>query len=69
VLMFAGRGGCYLAGGLLGSVGPLFKPELFLAGFRDKDRFSDYMADVPVHILTHPYPALVGLSVLLDRDA
>ncbi|MHB1206760.1 MAG: glucokinase [Rhodospirillaceae bacterium] len=68
VLMFAGRGGCYLAGGLLGAVGPLFKAELFLAGFRDKDRFSGYMADIPVYFLTHPHPALAGLGVLLDRE-
>lgn len=67
-LMFAGRGGCYLAGGLLGAVGPLFKVELFLAGFRDKDRFTGYMADIPVYFLTHPHPALVGLGVLLDRE-
>ncbi|MBX7201146.1 MAG: glucokinase, partial [Rhodospirillaceae bacterium] len=67
VLMFAGRGGCFLAGGLLTSIGGLFKPDLFLKGFRDKDRFSGYMADIPVFRITHPQPALAGLGVVLDR--
>ena len=67
VLMFAARGGCVIGGGLVKSIGPLFNPGIFLAGFRDKDRFTDYMAQVPVHLLTHPNPALVGLGVLLDQ--
>ncbi len=67
VLMFAGRGGCYLAGGLLPSLGALFAPAMFLKGFGDKGRFSAYMAEVPVFRITHPQPALLGLSVLLDR--
>jgi glucokinase len=67
-LMFAARGGCYIGGGLLPSIGPLFKPALFLESFCDKDRFSDYMKSISVHLLTHPYPALVGLGVLLDRE-
>lgn len=67
VLMFAGRGGCYLAGGLLASIGGMFKPDLFLKGFGDKGRFAGYMAGVPVHRIVHPQPALIGLGVMLDR--
>lgn len=66
-LMFAGRGGCYLAGGLLASLGDLFKPDLFLKGFHDKDRFRDYISAIPVYRVVHPQPALVGLGVMLDR--
>jgi glucokinase len=65
-LVFGAKGGCYLAGGLIGSIGPLFKPDLFLAGFREKDRFGVYMADIPAVVVTHPHPALAGLAARLD---
>lgn len=68
VLMFAARGGCYLAGGLLASLGGLFNPAVFLEGLRDKGRFADFMADIPVSRITHPHPALLGLGVLLDKN-
>ena len=68
-MVFGAKGGCYLAGGLIGSIGALFKPRLFLAGFRSKDRFTDYMADIPVVEVIHPHVALAGLAARLDSAA
>ena len=63
-LILGARGGCYIGGGLLGSIGALFDPALFLDGFRAKERFTDYMNGIPAFVLKHPHAALFGLGYL-----
>ena len=62
-------GGIYLAGGILPRVGR----ELLASGFKDrfvdKGRFGDYLSHVPVKLITHPYPAFIGLSYLISKSA
>jgi glucokinase len=66
-LIYGARGGCYVAGGVVPALGPLFRADAFTAGFLGKAKFESYLAPVPVYLMTDPYAALAGLTVLLDR--
>jgi glucokinase len=41
----------------------LVNNERFVEAFREKGRFSDVLAQVPVHVIMHPRAALVGAAV------
>ena len=66
-LTLGARGGVYLAGGIVPGWGARFDAALFLDRFRAKGRFREYLSTIPVHVVTHPYPALAGLEHLLAR--
>ncbi len=63
------RGGVNLAGGILPRFvdAPAFDglSARFLARFVDKGRFQNYLAANPVRLITHPYPAFIGLRHLI----
>lgn len=61
------QAGVYLAGGLSRRFAELFASSDFLESFCDKGRFSDYMARIPVWIVTEPEPALLGLAHWLHQ--
>jgi glucokinase len=65
-MILGARGGCYLAGGLIGSMGALFKPAPFVEGFRAKERFTGYVSTIPLYVVKLGFPALAGLGALLD---
>ncbi|MCB9960158.1 MAG: glucokinase [Rhodospirillaceae bacterium] len=58
-------GGIYIAGGICVRLGPLFDDDLFRQRFQAKGRFHDYLAAIPTYLVTHPFPAFVGLKGLL----
>ncbi len=66
-LTLGAEGGIYLAGGIL----PQLAGDLDWTGFRerfvDKGRYRDYLARIPVYLMTREYPALAGLQAQLDR--
>ena len=64
-LTLGARGGVYLAGGIVPGWGGRFDAARFLDRFRAKGRFRDWLSAVPVHVVTHPYPALAGAERLL----
>lgn len=64
-LVFGARGGVYIAGGIVPALGGDFPAAVFRRRFDDKGRFADYLRAVPVFIITHPYPAFLGLASLL----
>ena len=66
-LTLGARGGVYVAGGIVPGWGERFDAARFLDRFRAKGRFREYLSAVPVHVVTHPYPALAGLAHLLAR--
>lgn len=68
VLTFGATGGLYFAGGLLPAIGADFDRARFLTRFADKGRFAGLLANVPVALVRHPFPAFVGLAALLARD-
>ena len=66
-LTLGARGGMYIAGGIVSGWGERFDAARFLDRFRAKGRFRAYLSAVPVHVVTHPYPGLVGVERLLGH--
>lgn len=68
-MIFGAKGGCYIAGGVVPALGPLFDVARFIAGFSDKGSYGSYVDTIPLALIAHPYPALVGLAALMDARA
>jgi len=68
-LSLGAHGGIYIAGGIVAKIGDAFERSGFRQRFEAKGRFSAYLTDIPTYVITHPYPALLGLSDILDREA
>lgn len=64
-LSLGARGGVYLAGGILPRMIQAFAASEFRARFEAKGRFRGYLAAIPTSLITHPYPAFLGLSGLV----
>jgi len=61
-LVYGAWDGVYLAGGVLTALAPLLESERFRMRFNDKGRFADAMARVPVGLITHAQPGLLGAA-------
>lgn len=61
-LSFGARGGVFIAGGIVPKLGAAFDAGRFRRRFEAKGRFSDYLAEIPTHVITAEAPALVGLA-------
>ncbi len=61
------RGGVVLAGGVSERMIEFFRTDAAMARFINRGPRSDYMADIPIRLLTHPHAALIGGAALL-RD-
>lgn len=61
-LSLMSRGGVYLGGGIPPRILPSLPTDDFLGPFCSKGRFSDMMAEIPVHVITNPKTALLGAS-------
>ena len=59
------RGGIYIGGGIVPRLGDFLAHSGFRQRFEQKGRFSAYLADVPVFVITEAYPAFIGLSAIL----
>lgn len=66
-LTLGARGGIYLAGGILPRMIEAFQASGFRRRFEDKGRFHDYVAAIPTFVITHPFPAFVGLARMVDE--
>lgn len=60
------RGGIYIGGGIIPKLGGYFATSPFRSRFNDKGRFSDYLAAIPVFVITNENPALLGAAAHLD---
>lgn len=60
-------GGVYIAGGIVPRFLEFFKASGFRAAFEDKGRFKDYVAPIPVYLITHDYPGLLGAGAHLRQ--
>lgn len=45
-----------------------FKASGFRAAFEDKGRFKDFLQDIPVYMITHPQPGLLGLVPIYAKN-
>lgn len=64
-LTLGARGGIYIGGGIVPRLGARFASSGFRQRFEQKGRFTEYMAQIPVYVITADYPAFIGLSALL----
>ncbi len=62
VLTLGARGGLFVGGGVLPHMGAAFRRDLFWTRYADKGRFRGYLESVPVRLVVHPTPALLGLA-------
>ena len=54
------RGGVYIAGGIAPKIIDTLRAGGFMRAFRAKGRFSALLHEIPVHVVTHPTPGLLG---------
>ena len=62
VLTLGAVGGLYIGGGVVQHLGRMFATSPFRDRFEDKGRYVEYLAGVPVYVITSPLPAFVGLA-------
>ena len=55
-------GGIYLGGGIPPRILPRLKDGTFMAAFIKKGRFSDTLSHIPVYVIMHKKPALLGAA-------
>nr|WP_113864595.1 glucokinase [Brenneria salicis]NMN92165.1 glucokinase [Brenneria salicis ATCC 15712 = DSM 30166]RBP67499.1 glucokinase [Brenneria salicis ATCC 15712 = DSM 30166]RLM32512.1 glucokinase [Brenneria salicis ATCC 15712 = DSM 30166] len=61
-------GGVYIAGGIVPRFLEFFKASGFRAAFEDKGRFKDYVRAIPVYLITHEQPGLLGAGAYLRQS-
>ena len=65
-LTLGARGGVYIAGGIVPRILPFFQKSPFRNRFKAKGRFENYNAGIPTYVVTHAFPAFVGLEAALN---
>ena len=60
-------GGVYIAGGVVPRFLDFFKASGFRGGFEDKGRFKAYVEDIPVYLIVHDNPGLLGAGAHLRQ--
>jgi glucokinase len=68
-LTLGARGGVYIAGGIVPKLGGTFAASAFRERFEAKGRLRPYVARIPTYVVTHPFPAFLGLAALLTVRA
>ncbi|AUG98636.1 glucokinase [Prodigiosinella confusarubida] len=66
-LMLGAFGGVYIAGGIVPRFMDFFQNSGFRVAFEDKGRFKAYLAAIPVFMITHPQPGLLGAGAYLRQ--
>ena len=68
-LIVGAQGGIYLGGGILPAWGERFPAKIFLTALVDKrPPYDAYLREIPVFLITHPQPGLLGLAALAQAD-
>lgn len=68
-LLFMGRGGVFLTGGIVQKILPALKQDNFRAAFEDKAPHRELLRTVPVYVITQPLAALAGLAAYARQPA
>ncbi|CAM3755597.1 glucokinase [Xenorhabdus thuongxuanensis] len=61
-------GGVYIAGGIVPRFLDFFQKSGFRQGFENKGRFTDYLKDIPVYLITHDKPGLLGAGSYIRQS-
>ncbi len=57
-----------IAGGIVPRFIPFLRSSAFRERFLAKGRFAAHLESVPIHVITHPSPGLLGAAVALRRS-
>jgi glucokinase len=57
------RAGIYLGGGIAPQILPKLREGIFMQAFTDKGRFARFMRQIPVDVIRHKHPALLGAAI------
>jgi glucokinase len=68
-LTLGAHGGIYIAGGIVPKLGHVFTASRFRERFEDKGRMRPFLMTIPTYVITHPFPAFLGLANLLSENA
>ncbi len=63
------KGGVYLAGGILPRIKDFLLNSDFCDGFQGKGIMSSFVENIPVYLMTHEHPALIGAAAWLEDHA
>jgi glucokinase len=66
-LTFGAQGGLYIGGGIVPRLGDFFFASKFRERFEAKGRYSAYLKDIPVAVITDPDAALLGAVYRLQN--
>ena len=66
-LTYGARGGVYLAGGILPRFADFLRASDFNKRFSEKGVMSHYVKDIPVSIIGHKQPGLLGSAAWISR--
>jgi glucokinase len=64
-LIYGAKGGVYLGGGILPRIQPHIADSQFLSRFMNKGAMRKYVKDIPIQLITHRQPALIGTAAWL----
>jgi glucokinase len=59
-------GGVFVGGGIPPRVLPALRDGRFMRAFLAKEPAGELVGRIPVHVITHPYPGLLGAAVLAN---
>lgn len=59
-------GGVYIGGGIVPRILEYFIKSDFRCRFEDKGRYRSFLEKMPVYVITHKYPAMLGSSYALE---
>lgn len=68
VLSSGARGGVVIGGGIIPKIREAFQESAFVERFLDKGRMRDYVAAVPIRLITRDGAALVGAAATLKAS-
>lgn len=68
-LLYTASGGVYLGGGILPRYVEQLRNSGFGQRFKAKGMQSGFMEGIPVAVIVHPYPALIGAAAWLERSS
>ncbi|HMI37090.1 MAG TPA: glucokinase [Steroidobacteraceae bacterium] len=68
-LTLGARGGVYIGGGIVPRFGGYFAASPFRQRFEAKGRYAQFLATLPVFVITAKYPALIGCVQAFEHSS
>ncbi len=69
VVTYVAKGGVYLGGGILPRMIDFFRQSGFERRMKERGALTGFMDSVPVHLIVHKHPALIGAAAWLEDSS